>query len=142
MRFFDSNVLVAGAFEDHDRFEDAQAILESARKKGDGATSAHALAETYAVLTGQSRNRFPPDAASRYVDDVSSYLKVVALSGAEMVALLRNLGALGVAGGRVYDAIHARAAAKSGASRFVTWNRKDFAGLEPGLAIEAPQATR
>jgi predicted nucleic acid-binding protein len=141
MNFFDSNVLIAGAYEDHDRFKEARAVLDAVRERGGGLTSAHALAETFAILTTLPKpNRFSPDEASRYVCDAALFLKVVALEARSMLRLLAELARSSVAGGRVYDAVHARTAARAGATTIITWNERHFRGLEPRLKVAAPAA--
>lgn len=139
MWFLDSNVLIAGAYEDHDRFEIASDILDAAKAGQLAMTSAHALAETYAILTSLPRpSRFSPDEASRYIGDVVVYLKISALGAKDMAQLLTGLAGSGVAGGRVYDAVHARTAVKAGADTIVTWNEKHFIGLEPDIKVKTP----
>ncbi len=139
MWFLDSNVLIAGAYEDHDRFAVASDVLDAARGGEPAITSAHALAETFAILTSLPKpHRFSPDEASRYVGDLAEFLKIEGLAPNDMIALLKDLGGSGVAGGRVYDAVHARTAVKAGASVIVTWNEKHFIGLESGIEIRTP----
>lgn len=139
MWFLDSNVLIAGAYEDHDRFDIASDILDEAKAGQPAMTSAHALAETYAILTSLPKpSRFSPDEASRYIGDVVAYLKITALGSKDMVALLTGLAGSGVAGGRVYDAVHACTAVKAGVDVIVTWNKKLFIGLEPDIKVTTP----
>jgi predicted nucleic acid-binding protein len=139
MRFVDSSVFIAGANEGHERFADASAFLAGVRNKGDAMTSGHALAETYAVLTGMPRPyRFSPDDAGAYVAYLASYLEVRTLTARDMARLIADLRTSTVSGGRTYDAVHARTAALAGAKAIITLNHKDFAGLEDGLAVDAP----
>jgi toxin FitB len=79
------------------------------------ALSGHALAETYAVLTrlpGDTRLA-PPDAARLLTERFASPLL---LDSATFAALPMILGRLEVAGGAVYDAMVALAAAEHGAT--------------------------
>jgi predicted nucleic acid-binding protein len=138
VKSIDSSVLVAAALEASPYFEASNRFLETQSPKT-CAAAAHALVEAYSVLTRlPAGHRLTPNQAYAVIDNWSRGFKIVALSPDETLKLLEDQSKAGVAGGRIYDAAHARAAAIAGASAIVTWNPKDFAGLEGGLAIETP----
>ena len=102
----------------------------------------HALAETFAILTGgrQGRRLRAAVALQLIEQSVLPYLQLQALSGKDMVAALSDCERRGVRGGAVYDWLHLAAARKAGADRVVTLNLRDFEALvRPGdPRIEAP----
>ena len=98
-------------------------------------TRPHALAETFASLTGNPATRIDADSAARILERLALSLDFVDLSGAEVVTALKNARARGVRGGRVHDYLHAVAAEKSGAKTILTLDKNDFADLT-GLKIE------
>jgi len=71
---------------------------------------------------------------------VLSVARVVTLSTRDYEAVIDELADLGVAGGAVYDALIARAAAKGKADRLLTLNPKHFPRVWPGGAehIQTP----
>lgn len=139
MIFIDSNVLIAGANEDHDDFAASDALLTEVRNNKRALTAAHALVETYAVLTGQPKpKRFSPAQAVKYVARLAEFIPPYALETGDVLAFIDGLAGSGVAGGRVYDALHARTAAKAGARTIVTWNEKHFIGLDPSIEAMSP----
>lgn len=103
---------------------------------------AHALAETFSILTGgrQGRRLRPATAAGLIKDSVLPFVQLVSLSGREVVAALETADARGVRGGAVYDLLHLAAARKAGAARLLTLDRRDFQALaQPGdPRIEGP----
>ena len=104
--------------------------------------AAHALAETYAVLT-----RFPPPrrvAPSQALSLIESTFvgtadHVAALEGPAFLAVLRRAAVMGTAGGRVYDAIIAACAEQAGVSTLLTFNVAHFRPLVgQGVEVLAP----
>jgi len=133
--------MVAAVCSWHERHDAAAA--EIARRFDEGQTlavAAHALAETYAVLTRlPAPHRLAPVDAwtlveANFVDEAD----VVALDGAAVVALLALLPAAGIAGGRTYDALIARCAQQAVAGALLTLNPRHFDPAPPGVAIVEP----
>lgn len=128
----DTSVLVAllcGWHEHHRMTVDAAEKLERARHKL--VLPAHALIETYAVLT-----RLPPphrisgaDAASLLSENFRSEAQVVALTAREHWTTLESIAEAGIAGGRTYDALIAAVAKKVAPATLLTWNTRNFADL-------------
>ncbi|MFZ5619138.1 MAG: PIN domain-containing protein [Pseudomonadota bacterium] len=138
MKFIDSSVFVAAAIEANPHFEASNRFLERQPRR-EGCTSSHTLVETYSVLTRlPAGHRLTSMQAHAVIANWPLKLKIVALPAEETVRLLREMAEIGIAGGRIYDALHARTAVYAGAAAVVTWNVKHFAGLEQGIEIETP----
>jgi predicted nucleic acid-binding protein len=107
----DSSVAIAAFGEWHQLNSPARSVLDN------GATlPAHALLETYSVLTGfPPPHRAPPRLVEAWlVDGFSDILP--APSAAEQRTLIHTLSAAGRIGGAVYDALVALTAKLAGAA--------------------------
>ncbi len=93
--------------------------------------SAHSIAEVYAALTRLPvLPRIQPAEALRIVsENILPYFRVVTLAQDDYVAVLRDMGTLGVVGAKIYDALLLRCAEKCGAERIYTFNLRDFIQL-------------
>lgn len=134
---FDTSVLVAAMVEDHPQHERCLPWLQRARAgKLDFLVAAHTLAELFAVLSSYpTRPRLAPAVAARLVrENVSDGARVIGLSTSDYEAVIREMAAMSLAGGVVYDALIARAARKAGAERLLTLNPRDFLRVWPGGA--------
>jgi predicted nucleic acid-binding protein len=123
--FFDTNVVIASCLEDHEHHERALELLERVLTEQDtGATSAHALAEAYAVMTRLPKPlRVAPGAAASLLDEnFVKHFELVALTGKEYGTLVIEAGKMGVVGGLLYDVIHVACAEKAKADRLYSWN--------------------
>ena len=129
-RYWDASALIDAL---HDtRIE--QKLLEP-----DQWTRAHALAETFATLTGGRLGfHYLPDDAAALIRELTQRINFVELNGAETVAALDAAQQRGVRRGRVHDWLHAYAAQKAGVTELLTDNLNDFAGLEDGFSAMAP----
>lgn len=134
--YFDTSVLVAAALENHPHHVPAAALLAKVRG-GElaGWTSAHGLAELYAVLTRVplSPPVYPSEAWQIIEHDIHPYFEVASLSGKEYLKIIENCAAAGWIGGRVYDALHVAAARKADCDRIYTFNLRHFRELAPEL---------
>lgn len=137
----DTSCMVALVCTWHERHGDAVAAVESRLDRGATvAVAAHALVETYAVLT-----RLPPphrlapaDAWAVVQGNFVESAMVVTLSGRDHVALLGRLADSGIGGGRSYDAIIAACAVKANAVELLTFNPRHFLPPPEGVAIVEP----
>ena len=132
---FDTSVLVAAIVEAHPAHEQALPWLARGRsRKVEALVSAHSVAETFAVLSTLPLSpRIGAGLARRLVrENVLSVARVVTLSTRDYEAVIDELADLGGAGGAVYDALIARAAAKGKADRLLTLNPKHFLRVWPG----------
>lgn len=108
MTAVDSSVAVAAFGDWHRLNDDARAVLD-----GGAALPAHALVETYAVLTGfPPPHRAPPELVDTWLDDRFEQL-LAPPSSAEQRELVRELAAAGHTGGAVYDALVALTAKRA-----------------------------
>ncbi len=98
-------------------------------------TRPHALAETFASLTGNPKARLDADSAARILERLALSLDFVEISAPDILTALKTARTKGVRGGRVHDYLHAVAAEKSGAKTILTLDKNDFADLT-GLKIE------
>jgi predicted nucleic acid-binding protein len=131
MAFLDSSVLVASLDPDEPHHAACDALLLA----GGHQAWAHALAETFSVLTGgRQGRRLPPALALQLMQgSLLPFLQPTALTAREHWAALLSCEARGVRGGAVYDWLHLAAARKAGADSFYTLNQRDFQALaRPG----------
>jgi predicted nucleic acid-binding protein len=100
-----------------------------------GVSRPHTLAEVFSTITGNPKNRADAQIAAEILASLAKSLDFVDLTADEMLAALKSARKLGVRGGRVHDYFHAVAAKKSGATKIVTLDKNDFAGLTK-IALE------
>ena len=136
--FFDTNLVVAACLEEHEHHERAHQLLERVlAHKDTGVTSAHALAEAYAVMTRLPKPlRVSPQGAVTLLEtNFAGPFEVVALTAKEYMELVAAAGRAGWVGGLLYDALHVACAVKAGVDRVYSWNA-------PHLRTVAPEAFR
>lgn len=142
--FVDTSCIVAALCTWHTYHAPAAAEIErrlGARERL--ATAAHALAETYAVLTRfpAPHRLSPADALALLEGNFIDRAQVVALDAGGYRALLRRAGTEGISGGRTYDALIAECALKARAGVLLTFNARHFAHLEAsGVRVLVPAA--
>lgn len=139
----DSSCMVAAVCFWHEHH--AAAVAEIRRRLENGermAAPAHALIETYSVLT-----RLPPprrlSAADAWALLETNFVRgrsVVALNSAAYVALLQRLAEQGVGGGRTYDEVIAACARESKATILLTFNRRHFDPQPEGVTVVEPSS--
>ncbi len=142
----DTSCLVAAFLSWHEHHEAAAEELERRLERGERLVlSAHSLIECYAVLTRlPAPHRLSPgDALALLEANVPAGTKVVALDAKAHHGVLADAARTGVAGGRTYDALIARAAGDGGATALVTMNESHFRGLVPdGIDLVVPGGRR
>ncbi len=132
--YYDTSVAVACCVEGHPHHAAASAAFERlARDKHTGVISAHGLAEVYSVLT---RTPFTPpvfpNEAWRLVEhNLLPLLSLATLRADEYRRALEECADRGWAGGRVYDLLHLKCAAKEKCDRIFTFNVRHFRELAP-----------
>lgn len=138
----DSSVTVAASLRFHPDHERCRADLERRLGRGDELVlAAHSLAELYSTLTRMPPpNRISPPAAINLIrtNFLDRARVVVSLHADGYVALLADLAARGLAGGRTYDAVIARTADDARVDVFLTRNLRDFEGLLVHARLETP----
>jgi len=111
-------------------------VLRDRLHRDRGWTRTHTLAEVFSTLTGgRLALRLEADEAARTVAGLAADLDFHDLSAADVLKALKEARRKGVRGGRVHDYLHAVAAQKAGARRFLTLDRNDFNDLTK-IAIE------
>jgi predicted nucleic acid-binding protein len=137
----DTSCMIAAVCGWHEQHGAAAAEIERRLEQGEQLTvAAHALSESYAVLTRlpAPHRLAPSDAWEVLQANFANGALVAALSPAQHVALLRRLARDGVSGGRTYDAIIAECAAKAGAKALLTFNPRHFEPAPADVWIVVP----
>ena len=130
-RFLDTSVLVESCLSHSPSFATADAFVRAS----DTCTSAHALAEAYATLSGDARLRIAPADAARMVADLAKALSVETLAAAAYEPLISAAPAKGIRGGMIYDSLHAQTARNSGCQEIHTLNLSHFKHVAPDITI-------
>jgi predicted nucleic acid-binding protein len=131
---YDSSALVASCVAAHPQH---RWVLKSIDQGGDTPRiCAHALAETFAVLTGAYR--LPAVIAIELVEAISEWAEVVELNASDYFAAMRLVERVNRSSGAIYDALHCVAAVKAKVSHIVTLNPGDFETLVSGVKIVQP----
>lgn len=133
---FDTNVVVAALVQDHDDHAVAFPLLDDALNRTSlGYLSTHGLAEAYSVLTTLPiRPRIEPEGAKQALAVLEDGMSLVALEPNDYEKALNRVAHLGLAGGALYDALHAQAALKVGVDGILTFNSKHFTRLGEEIA--------
>jgi predicted nucleic acid-binding protein len=104
--------------------------LRSRVKREQPYTRTHSLAEAFSALTGGNLGiRLEADDAAATLQNLAEDIELVDLHKADVLSAFKSARRKGVRGGRIHDYLHAVAAEKQNATRFVTLDRNDFAGL-------------
>ena len=129
--FLDASVLVESCLTASPKFAKADQLVS----RKDAITSAHALAETYATLSGDPRLRISPSDAAQLVDDLANALTVHPFELTDYRALISAAPLKGVRGGAIYDALHAQTARLAGCQEIHTLNVSHFRHVAADLQI-------
>jgi predicted nucleic acid-binding protein len=133
--------MVAAVCGWHVRHPAAAAEIERRLDRGERMViPAHAIAETYAVLTRlPSPHRLSPaDAWTLVRTNFVEQAALVALDGPAHVAVLEHLAGAGIGGGRTYDGLIAACANASNVRALLTFNRRHFDPPPGGVTIVEP----
>jgi predicted nucleic acid-binding protein len=133
MTFLDTGILVGALLEKH---PEHVACREALEKSEAPFTDAHALAETFATLTGFYR--LPVAVAAELTLGLKSTLDIEAMPLVDYERAIGEAPRRGVMGGGVYDSLHATFARRRGARRIVTRNPSHFAHAAPEMEILTP----
>lgn len=133
MTFLDTGILVGALLQRHPEHEACLAALDESQAPF---TDAHALAETFATLTGFYR--VPVAAAAELTLALKLIVIVEPLALADYEQAIGEAQRRGVMGGGIYDSLHATFARRKGAQRVVTRNPSHFAHAAPDLEILTP----
>lgn len=133
MTFLDTGILVGAVLELHPRHEACREGFELSRQPF---TNAHAIAETFATLTGFYK--VPVEAATELALGLREALPVEALAWEDYETAIRESRARGVMGGGIYDSLHATFARRKQATWIATLNPSHFRHVAPEIEILAP----
>ncbi len=130
-RFIDTSVLVESCLSQSPQFAAADELVNSSEVF----TSAHALAEAYATLSGNPRLQIQPAEAAQMVEDIATRVAVRDLRVADYRRLISSASAKGIRGGTIYDALHAQTARLCGCKEIRTLNLAHFKHVAPDLTV-------
>jgi predicted nucleic acid-binding protein len=133
MTFLDTSALVGAVLANHPQHAACVRALEGCAEP---ISDAHALAETFATLTGFYK--VPTEAAAELTLGLRALVRVEPLSLADYLTAISEARQRGVMGGGIYDSLHATFARREGAKRVVTRNPGHFAHAAPELVITMP----
>jgi predicted nucleic acid-binding protein len=128
--FLDSSILVESCLSNSPKYAAADELVH-----GGHTTSAHALAEVYATLTGDARLRISPADAAAMVKDLAERLDVQPMGVAEYLEMIGSAPGKGVRGGGIYDALHAQTARLCHCAEIRTLNIGHFRHAAPGMVV-------
>ena len=133
MTFLDTGIMVGALLQAHPEHEVCLSAMEDFEQPF---TNAHALAETFATLTGFYK--VPTEAASELTLTLRETIEVEALSLADYETSIREARSRGVMGGGIYDSLHATFARRRKAVRIITRNPSHFQHAAPDIEILTP----
>ena len=133
MTFLDTSALVGALLEKHPQHA---ACLRALQEAANPISDAHALAETFATLTGFYK--VPTEAAAELTLGLKALVHVDPLSMADYETAISEARQRGIMGGGIYDSLHATFARRKGAQRVVTRNPSHFAHTAPELEVITP----
>jgi predicted nucleic acid-binding protein len=133
MTFLDTGILVGAVLKSHPEHDVCLAALEDSERPF---TNAHALAESFATLTGFYK--VPVDVATELTLALQSTLAVEALTLGDYEPAIREARSRGVMGGGIYDSLHATFARRKKVARIVTRNPSHFQHVAPDIEILTP----
>jgi predicted nucleic acid-binding protein len=133
MTFLDTSALVGALLQRHPQHA---ACLRALQEAATPITDAHALAETFATLTGFYK--VPSEAAAALTLGLRALVQVEPLPLEDYETAISEARQRGIMGGGIYDSLHATFARRKGAKRVVTRNPSHFAHTAPELEVVSP----
>ena len=133
MTFFDTGILVGALLARHPEHPQCLAAFE---QYDDACTDAHALAETFATLTGFYK--VPNAVAAELTLALRERIEVEALRLGDYAKAIAEAQTRGVMGGAIYDSLHATFARRKQVERIVTRNPSHFIHVAPDVEILTP----
>jgi predicted nucleic acid-binding protein len=119
MTFLDTGMLVGVLLEDHPEHAACVSAIENFEEPF---TNSHALAETFATLTGFYK--MPPGAAAELTLSLRDFLTVEPLQAGDYQSAIGEARSRGVMGGGIYDSLHATFARRKKALRIILATRR------------------
>ena len=131
--YLDTGVLVGSLLQSHPQHANCLAAIKGAE---DPHSCAHALAETFATLTGFYK--VSNDSAAELTLSLPNNITISSLTLGDYRTALNEATKRGVMGGGIYDSLHATFARRMGARRIVTRNPSHFEHVAPDIEIVIP----
>ena len=135
--FCDTSVLVASVLKTHPRHLESRVPIDRIRAGVDaGFASAHTLAETFSVLSRlPTKPKLDPESVLDIIEtDFLPHLSFIGVPAIDYPIAIRDLVVRGMGGGRIYDLLHLRVAARLALDRIYTLNETEWKLLSPELA--------
>ncbi len=133
MTFLDTGIMVGALLQAHPEHTACLSAMEDFERPF---TNAHAIAETFATLTGFYK--VPTEAAAELTLALRETIEVEALILADYETSIREARSRGVMGGGIYDLLHATFARRKKALRVITRNPSHFQHVAPDIEILTP----
>jgi predicted nucleic acid-binding protein len=133
MTFLDTGILVGALLSSHPEHAACRSALEDSESPF---TNAHAIAETFATLTGFYK--VPTAAATEMTLDLRNFLSIEPFQWSDYETAIQESRSRGVMGGGIYDSLHATFARRKKATRIVTRNPSHFQHVAPDIEILTP----
>lgn len=133
MTFLDTGILVGAVLEKHPEHLACLLALQNCERPF---TNAHALAETFATLTGFYK--VPVAIATELTLALPGTIPVEPLLMEDYETSIREALRRGVMGGGIYDSLHATFARRRKSARIVTRNPSHFKHVAPDIEILTP----
>ncbi len=127
----DTSVLIAALWAQHPAHGRAAPwLLDAGSDEHERTVCAHALAETWSVLTRMPVSpRIPVSSAAAAVDRIAAAVCVESVDAPLQRAAIQRCVERGLAGGVLHDALQLLAAERAGVDALVTLNARDFERL-------------
>src|SRR5438874_8887890 len=136
MTFLDTGIMVGAVLRSHPEHALCLAALEDSARPF---SNSHALAETFATLTGFYK--VPTATAIDLTLSLRDSLAIEAITLADYETAIRESRSRGIMGGGIYDALHATFARRRKAVHIVTRNPSHFQHVAPDIEILTPSAS-
>ena len=133
MTFVDTSVLVGVLLARHPQHV---ACLDALQLCQSPVSNSHALAETFATLTGFYK--VPTQAAAELTLNLKTLLPIEPVLLADYETAISEAQQRGIMGGGIYDSLHATFARRKGAERVITRNPSHFIHAAPELQVLTP----
>jgi predicted nucleic acid-binding protein len=133
MTFLDTGILVGAVLQTHSQHLRCLAAVEDCELPF---TNAHALAETFATLTGFYK--VPTKAAAELTLALREIIQVKPLALEDYVIAISEAQSRGVMGGGIYDSLHATFARRNKTKQIATLNPSHFHHAAPDIPILTP----
>jgi len=133
MTFLDTGIIVGAVLGSHPEHAACLSALQDSERPF---TNSHALAETFATLTGFYK--VPTEVAAELTLSLCDSIDVEALALVDYERSIREARTRGVMGGGIYDSLHATFARRKKAVQIVTRNPSHFQHVAPDIEILTP----